>query len=516
MSVDISSLPQVRIFDTTMRDGEQSPGASMSFDEKIELAKLLDEMNVDVIEAGFPNASIGDFESVQAIAKVVKNSVVCGLSRAQFADIDRTGEAIKSAARKRIHTFIATSPIHMEYKLKMGENAVLEAIHASVTRARQYSDDVEWSAEDATRSERDFLCRAVEVAIRAGATTINLPDTTGYSFPQEYGAMFADVLARVPGADKVILSTHCHNDLGMAVANSLAGVMNGARQIECAVNGLGERAGNAALEEIVMALKVRRDGMPYRTGIDSTKLVRASKMVSQITGFPVQYNKAIVGKNAFAHESGIHQDGMIKNRETYEIMTPEDVGQRETSLVMGKHSGRAAFREKLRDLGYELTDAGFQSAFEQFKALADRKKNVYDDDIIALVDDAAAHAEDAIKVKRLRVVAGTEGPQTAEIDLVVDGETKSGEAHGNGPVDAVFNAITAIIPHRASLELYQVHAVTGGTDAQAEVSVRLAEGGSIAVARAADADTLVASAKAYVAALNRLRIKRDRAGEKVA
>jgi 2-isopropylmalate synthase len=516
MSFDISALPQVRIFDTTMRDGEQSPGASMSFDEKIELAKLLDEMNVDVIEAGFPNASIGDFESVQAIAKVVKNSVVCGLSRAQFADIDRTGEAIKAAARKRIHTFIATSPIHMEHKLKMGENAVLEAIHASVTRARQYTDDVEWSAEDATRSERDFLCRAVEVAIRAGASTINLPDTTGYSFPQEYGAMFAEVLARVPGADKVILSTHCHNDLGLAVANSLAGVMNGARQIECAVNGLGERAGNAALEEIVMALKVRRDGMPYRTGIDSTKLVRASKMVSQITGFPVQYNKAIVGKNAFAHESGIHQDGMIKNRETYEIMTPEDVGQNQTSLVMGKHSGRAAFREKLRDLGYELTDAAFQSAFEQFKALADRKKNVYDDDIIALVDDAAAHAEDAIKVKRLRVVAGTEGPQTAEIDLIIDGETKWGTARGNGPVDAVFNAITSIIPHSATLDLYQVHAVTGGTDAQAEVSVRLAEGGSIAVARAADADTLVASAKAYVAALNRLRIKRDRVGAAVA
>jgi 2-isopropylmalate synthase len=516
MSVDFSALPQVRIFDTTMRDGEQSPGASMSFDEKIELAKLLDEMHVDVIEAGFPNASIGDFESVQAIARTVKNSVVCGLSRAQFADIDRTGEAIKGAERRRIHTFIATSPIHMEHKLKMGENAVLEAIHASVSRARQYTDDVEWSAEDATRSERDFLCRAVEVAIRAGATTINLPDTTGYSFPQEYGAMFADVLARVPGADKVILSTHCHNDLGLAVANSLAGVMNGARQIECAINGLGERAGNAALEEIVMALKVRRDGMPYRTGIDSTKLVRASKMVSQITGFPVQYNKAIVGKNAFAHESGIHQDGMIKNRETYEIMIPEDVGQNQTSLVMGKHSGRAAFREKLRDLGYELSDSAFQSAFEQFKALADRKKNVYDDDIIALVDDAAAHAEDAIKVKRLRVVAGTEGPQTAEIDLVIDGETKWGTARGNGPVDAVFNAITSIIPHEAVLDLYQVHAVTGGTDAQAEVSVRLAEGGSIAVARAADADTLVASAKAYVAALNRLRIKRDRAGEKVA
>jgi len=516
MSSDMSALPQVRIFDTTMRDGEQSPGASMTIFEKLELAKLLEDMRVDVIEAGFPNASIGDFECVRGIAEIVSESVVCGLSRAQFADIDRTGEALKPAKRKRIHTFIATSPIHMEHKLKMGENAVLEAIHASVSRARQYTDDVEWSAEDATRSERDFLCRAVEVAIRAGATTINLPDTVGYSFPQEYGAMFADVLARVPGADKVILSTHCHNDLGLAVANSLAGVMNGARQIECAINGLGERAGNAALEEIVMALRVRRDGMPYFTGIDSTKLVRASKMVSQITGFPVQYNKAIVGKNAFAHESGIHQDGMIKHRETYEIMTPEDVGQRETSLVMGKHSGRAAFREKLRDLGYELTDASFQSAFEQFKALADRKKNVYDDDIIALVDDAAAHAEDAIRVKRLRVVAGTDGPQTAEIDLVVDGETKSGAASGNGPVDAVFNAITAIIPHSATLDLYQVHAVTGGTDAQAEVSVRLAEGGSIAVARAADADTLVASAKAYVAALNRLRIKRDRAREKVA
>ncbi|MET0546275.1 MAG: 2-isopropylmalate synthase [Caulobacterales bacterium] len=517
MSVSSQSvLPYIRIFDTTMRDGEQSPGASMSFDEKIELAKLLDDMRVDVIEAGFPNASIGDFEAVQGIARIAKNSIVCGLARAQLKDIDRTGEALAPAARRRIHTFIATSPIHMEHKLKMGENAVLEAIHASVTRARQYTDDVEWSAEDSTRSERDFLRRAVEVAIRAGATTINLPDTVGYSFPQEYGAMFADILANVPGADTVILSSHCHNDLGLAVANSLAAVMNGARQIECSINGLGERAGNAALEEIVMALRVRKDGMPYMTNIDSTKLVRASKMVSQITGFPVQYNKAIVGKNAFAHESGIHQDGMIKNRETYEIMTPEDVGQTHTSLVMGKHSGRNAFREKLRDLGYELTDSAFENAFEQFKSLADRKKNVYDDDIVALVDDAAAHADDAVKVKRLRVVAGTDGPQTAEIDLDVKGETKWATARGNGPVDAVFNAITMLIPHKAVLELYQVHAVTEGTDAQAEVSVRLSEEGSIAVGRSADADTLVASAKAYVAALNRLQIKRARAGEAAA
>ncbi len=500
----------VKIFDTTMRDGEQSPGASMSHDEKLEIAALLDSMGVDVIEAGFPIASNGDFEAVRAVSGVVKGAVVCGLSRAGAKDIERCAEAIKPARRGRIHTFISTSPIHMKHKLNMSPDQVLDAITKSVTLARNFTDDVEWSAEDATRTERDFLARSIEAAIRAGATTINLPDTVGYSFPQEYGAMFADMIASVPGADAVTFSAHCHNDLGLAVANSLAAVMGGARQIECAVNGLGERAGNAALEEIVMALKVRGDGMPYESLIDATKLMRASKLISQVTGFPVQYNKAIVGKNAFAHESGIHQDGMLKNAQTYEIMTPADVGQHSTSLVMGKHSGRHAFKDKLKELGYALTDNAFQDAFERFKALADRKKVVYDDDIAALVDDAAAHGADRVKVSRLRVVAGTEGPQTAEIDLDVDGEKKWATARGNGPVDAVFNAIKMLIPHNARLDLYQVHAVTDGTDAQAEVSVRLVDGENVGVARAADPDTLVASAKAYVAALNRLEARSQR------
>ncbi|CAN1487317.1 LeuA Isopropylmalate/homocitrate/citramalate synthases [Caulobacteraceae bacterium] len=500
----------IRIFDTTMRDGEQSPGASMTHDEKIELAKLLEDMRVDVIEAGFPIASQGDFEAVQAIARTIKTSTVCGLSRAGAKDIERCAEAVRPAPLKRIHTFISTSPIHMKHKLQMEPEAVLEAIHGSVALARNFTDDVEWSAEDATRTERDFLLRAVETAIRAGATTINLPDTVGYSFPSEYGALFADVIANVPGADEVIFSAHCHNDLGLAVANSLAAVQGGARQIECAINGLGERAGNAALEEIIMALRVRGDGMPYSTVVDATRLMMASKMVSRITGFPVQYNKAIVGKNAFAHESGIHQDGMLKHAQTYEIMRPEDVGQGATNLVMGKHSGRHAFKDKLRDMGYELSDNAFQDAFGRFKALADRKKHVYDDDIIALVDDAAAHYDDAIKVMRLRVVAGTDGPQTAEIDLEIDGKPAWTTQRGNGPVDAVFNAISALVPHSAVLDLYQVHAVTEGTDAQAEVSVRLSEHGRIVTARSADADTLVASAKAYASALARLRAKRER------
>ncbi|MBL8558619.1 MAG: 2-isopropylmalate synthase [Hyphomonadaceae bacterium] len=500
----------VKIFDTTMRDGEQSPGASMTLDEKLELAQWMDAMGVDVIEAGFPISSNGDFEAVRAVAGVVKESVVCGLSRAGAKDIDRCWEAIKGAARPRIHSFLSTSPIHRKHKLQMHEDQVIDAIQFSVTHARNLCGDVEWSAEDATRTERDFLRRAVETAIKAGATTINIPDTVGYSFPQEYGAIFADLIENVPGADKVVFSAHCHNDLGLAVANSIAAVMAGARQIECAINGMGERAGNAALEEVAMALKVRGDALPFTTQIDSTRLMRASQMVSRITGFPVQYNKAIVGKNAFSHESGIHQDGMLKNAQTYEIMAPEDVGQGGTSLVLGKLSGRAAFKDKLRDLGYELGANEFQDAFSRFKELADRKRHVYDDDIIALVDDQIAHSHDAYQIKRLRVVAGTDGPQTAELDIEIDGETKWTTARGNGPVDAIFGAIRALIPHEAKLDLYQVHAVTEGTDAQAEVSVRLIENGRVGVARAADADTLVASAKAYVAALNRLAAKRQR------
>lgn len=507
----MTDTPHIRIFDTTMRDGEQSPGASMTLREKLDLAELLTEMKVDVIEAGFPAASAGDFDCVKMIAQQTQtDTIVCGLARSTEGDIDRAGEAVRFAANPRIHTFIATSPLHMEQKLKMGENAVLEAIGRSVTQARNLVPDVEWSAEDATRSDFEFLCRAVDAAIAAGATTINLPDTVGYAHPEEYGQLFKRIRETVPDADKVIWSAHCHNDLGLAVANSLAAVQNGARQVECAINGLGERAGNAALEEIVMALKVRNDTLQASSRIDSTKLSRASKMVSQITGFPVQYNKAIVGKNAFAHESGIHQDGMLKNSQTYEIMNPEDVGVSKTSLVMGKHSGRAAFRDKIQSLGYELDADALNDAFKRFKDLADRKKHVFDDDIMALVDEQLAREGERIVFQRLRVVAGSEGPQTAEIDLVVDGEVKWTTARGNGPVDAVFNAIREIVPNEAVLELYQVSAVTQGTDAQAEVSVRLSENGIVATGRSFDPDTLCASAKAYLHALNKLEIRRQK------
>jgi len=512
MTKPVSAVVQrdhVVIFDTTMRDGEQSPGASMSLEEKLELAKILEEMGVDVIEAGFPIASNGDFEAVRQIAHLVTESTVCGLARAAAADIDRCAEAVKHAARGRIHTFLSTSPVHMKYKLQMEPDQVLDAVTASVSRARNLIDDVEWSAEDSTRTDREFLYRCVEAAIKAGAGTINLPDTVGYSYPDEYAEMFRDVISKVPGADKVVFSTHCHNDLGLAVANSIAGVTGGARQIECAVNGIGERAGNAALEEIVMALKVRGDRLPYETKIDSQHITRASRYVSAITGFPVQFNKAIVGKNAFAHESGIHQDGMLKNHETYEIMRPEDVGQGATNLVMGKHSGRHAFREKLKALGYDLGQNALNEAFVRFKELADKKKHVFDDDIIALVDDALARGSERIRVMHLRVIAGTEG-QSAELTLNVDGEDKTAEATGDGPVDAVFNAIHEIVPHSAALRLFQVHAVTEGTDAQAQVSVRLEEDGRISTGQAADTDTLTASAKAYVNALNNLFSRKEK------
>lgn len=501
---------RVIIFDTTLRDGEQSPGASMTLREKLDVAEVLDQMGVDVIEAGFPIASPGDFEAVCEISKVIKNAVVCGLARAAFADIDRAGEALKPAKQPRIHTFISTSPVHMKYKLRKEPHEVLEAVSASVTRARQYTDNVEWSAEDATRTEHDFLCRCVEAAIKAGATTINIPDTVGYTVPEEYYALMSMLLERVPAADSVIFSTHCHDDLGMAVANSLAGVRAGARQVECTINGIGERAGNAALEEIVMAIRTRNDVLPYWTGVDTTMITRASKLVSAVTAFPVQYNKAIVGKNAFAHESGIHQDGMLKHAQTYEIMTPESVGLRESSLVMGKHSGRHAFREKLKELGYELGENAFEDAFQRFKVLADRKKHVFDEDIEALVDEEIATAHDRIKVLSLTVIAGTTGPQKATITLAVDGRHETREAVGAGPVDATFNAIKAIVPHEARLPLYQVHAVTEGTDAQAEVSVRLEEAGKTVTGRGADTDTLVASAKAYVSALNKLLLKREK------
>jgi 2-isopropylmalate synthase len=510
-----SSSDRVYIFDTTLRDGEQCPGATMTFEEKLEVADFLDDMGVDIIEAGFPIASEGDFAAVSEIAKRVKRAVVCGLSRAGEADIDRAGEAVRGARRPRIHTFLSTSPVHRKYKLNKSAEQVLEMVQFQVTRARNWVEDVEWSAEDATRTEIDYLCRCVETAIKAGATTINLPDTVGYATPEEYFQMFRDVMEKVPGSEKAIFSVHCHNDLGMAVANSLAGVRAGCRQIECTINGIGERAGNAALEEIVMAIKTRSDVLPYHVGVEARQLNRASKLVSAATSFPVQYNKAIVGRNAFAHESGIHQDGMLKHTQTYEIMTPESVGVTKTSLVMGKHSGRNAFRVKLKEMGYDLGENSFEDAFNRFKALADRKKHVYDEDIEALVDEEIATQQDRMKVVALTVIAGTMGPQSATLTLDMgEGVQRTVQATGNGPVDATFNAIASLVPHSAKLALYQVHAVTEGTDAQAEVSVRLEDeaeaGGRAVTARAADPDTLVASAKAYLSALNKLFAKRGR------
>jgi len=509
-----SERDRVIVFDTTMRDGEQSPGASMSLEEKIELAKILEEMRVDVIEAGFPIASNGDFEAVRQIAEMVTESTICGLARASMGDIDRCAEAIKKAKRGRIHTFLSTSPSHRDHILHASQDDILEMITKSVSHARDLCGDVEWSAQDATRTEQDFLRRCVEAAIKAGAGTINIPDTVGYTYPSEYADIFRDLIEAVPGADTVIFSTHCHNDLGLAVANSLAGVQGGARQVEVAINGIGERAGNAALEEIVMALKVRGDRLPYFTGIETQHITRASRYVSAITGFPVQFNKAIVGKNAFAHESGIHQDGMLKDRGTYEIMRPDDVGQGASNLVMGKHSGRHAFREKLSALGYELGQNALNEAFQRFKELADKKKHVFDDDIVALVDHALASGTDRIQVKHLRVIAGTEGPQQAFLTVTVDGAEVSANATGDGPVDAVFNAIHGVVPHTAILRLFQVHAVTEGTDAQAQVSVRLEDDGRIATGQAADTDTLTASAKAYVNALNNLQARKEKSAPK--
>ena len=502
---------RVTVFDTTLRDGEQSPGCSMNLEEKLRVATVLEEMQVDVIEAGFPIASNGDFEAVNEIAKTLRTSSVAGLARATKKDIDRAWEAVKPAKRPRIHTFISTSPLHMKFKLQMEPEKVHQAIVDSISHARNLCDDVEWSPEDGTRTEKDFLCRCVESAIKAGAGTINIPDTVGYTVPEEMFALIEMLRDRVPNIDKAVLSVHCHNDLGLAVANSLAAVRAGARQVECTINGIGERAGNAALEEIVMTLRTRPDAMPYHTGVNTETITKASRLLSAITGFTVQPNKAIVGANAFAHESGIHQDGMLKNAETYEIMTPESVGLTQSTLVMGKHSGRHAFKSKLAELGYpDLSDNALQDAFERFKDLADHKKDVFDEDILALVDDSVVRSNDRIRFLSLQVTCGSKGPQTAELELEVDGKTQQATAEGNGPVDAVFAAIREIFPHQTKLRLYQVHAVTEGTDAQAEVTVRLEEEGRTVNGQGADHDTLVASARAYVNALNKLLLKRER------
>ena len=501
---------RVIIFDTTLRDGEQSPGASMNLDEKLRIAQVLEELGVDVIEAGFPIASTGDFEAVREIAKIITETSVAGLARAGSKDIDRAWEALKHAVRPRIHTFISTSPLHMKYKLQMEPEAVHEAVIDSVGYARNLCDDVEWSPEDGARTEHDFLCRCVESAIKAGARTINIPDTVGYAVPEEFAALIEMVINRVPNIDQAVISVHCHNDLGLAVANSLAAVRAGARQVECTINGLGERAGNAAMEEIVMALRTRHDAMPFHTGIKTEYITKVSRLVSTITGFVVQPNKAIVGANAFAHEAGIHQDGVLKHAETYEIMTPETVGLTKSILVMGKHSGRHAFKEKLKELGFELDDAAAEDVFRRFKNLADKKKEIFDEDIVTLVDDEVVRANDRIRIVSLKIICGTEAPQTAELVLEVDGEVRRTTATGDGPVDATFKAIAELFPHDANLQFYQVHAVTQGSDAQAEVTVRLEEGGKTVNGQGADTDTMVASARAYIHALNKLLIKREK------
>ena len=501
---------RVYIFDTTMRDGEQSPGASMSLEEKLNISYLFDQIGIDIIEAGFPAASKGDFEAVTEVSKILKKSIPCGLSRHTKKDIDACNESLKSAERFRIHTFISTSPLHMKHKLNKNPEDVLESIKEHVTYARKFTNDVEWSCEDGTRTDIDFMCRTIELAIKCGAKTINIPDTVGYSIPSEFTKIIEQLINKVPNIDKAILSTHCHNDLGLAVANSLAGVVAGARQVECTINGIGERAGNAALEEIVMAMKTRNDLMPFHTNINTQLLNKASKLVSSAT-YPVQFNKAIVGKNAFAHEAGIHQDGMLKNRNTYEIMTPESVGVKQSSLVMGKHSGRHAFKEKLNDLGYTgVTDDIIQIAFGKFKILADKKKHVYDDDIASLVDDSLIKEDNVINLKSLKVFAGTGEPQKADMTLEVYGKIKKASEIGDGPVDAIFKCIKKLYPHEVKLQLYQVHAVTEGTDAQATVSVRIEEKGKTTVGQAADTDTLVASANAYLNALNKMIIKRNK------
>jgi 2-isopropylmalate synthase len=502
---------RIIIFDTTLRDGEQSPGMSMTCEEKLLVAEVLDAMGVDVIEAGFAMASQGDFEAVNAIAKQVKNAVVCSLSRGKTADIERAAEAIKPAQRGRIHTFISTSDIHLTYQFRLSKEEVLEIIKNTVGLARKFTNDVEWSAMDATRSDLDYLCRAVETAIAAGATTINLPDTVGYATPEDVAHMFRTVMGKVPNADKAIFSFHGQNDLGLATANTLAALRAGARQAELTINGIGERAGNTSLEEVVMTLVTRKDVYGLECGIKTEHIMRASRLVQAITGQSVQVNKAIVGANAFAHESGIHQDGMLKNRGTYEIMTPESIGLTKSNLVMGKHSGRHAFKEKLKELGFTLGDNAIEDAFGRFKDLADKKKEIYDEDIVALIDASALSHGETIRLLSLQIMCGTTGSQVASIALEVNGAPCATQMTGNGPVDAIFKSIRELVPHKASLKLYQVNAITQGTDAQAEVTVRLMdENGMVVNGHGSDVDTLVASARAYIHALNRMKALQGR------
>ena len=499
------SQNQVIIFDTTLRDGEQSPGASMTKDEKLRIARALEKLRVDVIEAGFAIASPGDFEAVKLIADTTQDSIICSLSRAVDADIDRAAEALAGANAGRIHTFIATSPIHMQHKLRLPPDQVVEQAVRAVKRARNLCADVEFSCEDAGRSEIDFLCRIIEAAIDAGARTINIPDTVGYAIPHQFADTIGQIIQRVPNADKAIFSVHCHNDLGLAVANSLAAVTAGARQVECTINGLGERAGNAALEEIVMAIKTRKDLLDVHTRIETENILAASRLVSGITGFPVQPNKAIVGANAFAHESGIHQDGVLKHRETYEIMSAQSVGWHTNKLSLGKLSGRNAFRSRLEELGIELSGEALNAAFARFKQLADRKHEIFDEDLQALVTDTLTEVEEHIRLIHLEVTSCMGEVPVASVQLNVDGKEQTARAEGSGPVDATFKAIEQLIGSAASLQLYSVNAITQGTDSQGEVTVRLEKAGRIVNGNGADTDIVVASAKAYINALNLMR-----------
>ncbi|MFQ5660867.1 MAG: 2-isopropylmalate synthase [Gammaproteobacteria bacterium] len=505
------------IFDTTLRDGEQSPGASMTRDEKLKVAQALEKMRVDVIEAGFPIASPGDFEAVQAVARAVKESTVCALARTNIEDIDAAAQALQPAASMRIHTFIATSPIHMQKKLRMQEDEVVEQAVNAVKRARKHTDDVEFSPEDAGRSELDFLCRIIEAVIAAGATTVNIPDTVGYSVPQQFGESIRQMIERVPNSDKAVFSVHCHNDLGLAVANSLSAVLNGARQVECTINGLGERAGNAALEEVVMALRTRRDIFPCETRLDTTEIVSCSRLVSNITGFAVQPNKAVVGANAFAHEAGIHQDGVIKSRETYEIMRAQDVGWKTNRLVLGKHSGRNAFRTRLKEIGLEFdSEKSLNEAFKRFKELADKKHEIYDEDLQSLVADSLHDTEkERVKLIAMKVVTETGETPVAEVTLSIDGNEKPGHANGDGPVDAIFKAIESIVRSGSRLQLFSVTSITGGTDSQGEVTVRIDKEGRVVNGRGADTDIVTASAKAYINAINKAMSPVERAHPQV-
>jgi len=497
---------QLIIFDTTLRDGEQSPGASMTLEEKVRIARALERLRVDVIEAGFPAASPGDFAAVKAVAEAIRESTVCGLARAVERDIHAAAESLRGAERFRIHTFIATSPIHMEKKLRMSPDEVLERAVWAVREARRFTDDVEFSPEDAGRSNIDFLCRVLEAVIDAGARTLNIPDTVGYSLPGIFGETIRQLRERIPNSDRAIFSVHCHNDLGLAVGNSLAAVLNGARQVECTINGLGERAGNAALEEIVMAVRTRQDIFPCDTNIDTREIVNCSRLVSNITGFPVQPNKAIVGANAFAHESGIHQDGVLKHRETYEIMRAEDVGWNANRMVLGKHSGRNAVRTRLKELGVEFArEEDLNAVFTRFKDLADKKHEVFDEDLQALVTEAGSEAAHAnVRLVSLKVSTETGERPHAAVRIALDGTEHEAEAEGSGAVDATFKAIEQVATSGANLQLYSVNSITTGTDAQGEVTVRLERDGRIVNGHGADTDIIIASAYAYIDALNRV------------